>query len=99
VEYARPGHGEPELHALCKFELANVLCLQGKPEKARHLYAESIAGTKDESTKELRTQNYIACLKSLGDMGEVRAQLNYLAKSPREEVAKKAKEELSQLMP
>jgi len=99
VERTRPGRGEPELHALCKFELANVLCLQGRAEPAAPLYREAIAGTKDESTKELRTQNLIACLKTLNNLGEARALLANLSKSPREDVAKKAQEELRQLMP
>ena len=100
VLFSRPGHGEPEMHALCKFELANVLCLQGRAEKAAPLYREAIAGTKDESTKELRTQNLVACLKTLDpkSLGEVRALLAYLSKSPRADVAKKAQEELSLLM-
>jgi tetratricopeptide (TPR) repeat protein len=99
TELSRPARGEPEMHALCKFELANVLCLQGRHEQAAPLYREAIAGTKDASTKELRTMNLVECLKTLNNPGEARGLLAPLCNSPREDIAKRAKEELRLLMP
>lgn len=99
VLHTKPGRGEPELHALCKFELANVLCLQGRPEQGVLFYREAIAGTKDESTRELRSLNFVECLKTVHNLGEARATLAKLSASPREEIAKRAKDELRQLMP
>jgi tetratricopeptide (TPR) repeat protein len=95
----RPGRGEPEMNSLCKFELANVLCLQGKPEAAVPLYRESIAGTANEPTKEARSQNLVDCLRTLNELKEVREILTKLSTSKTPEVAQKAKDDLQRLTP
>jgi len=99
VLLTKPGRGEPELHALCKFELANVLCLQSKPELAVPYYREGIAGTKHEGMKALRSQNLVECLKQMHNLAEARTVLTDLANNPDPEIAKKAKEDLRQLVP
>ncbi|MCY3023336.1 MAG: PEGA domain-containing protein [Planctomycetota bacterium] len=91
--------GDPELLALCKLELANVLSRQGRADQAVPFYRESIAGTRDASTKELRSQLLVEALKTVHNLDEARAVLEELAKSPREEVAKKAKSDLRQIIP
>ena len=81
---------EAELAALCKFELGNVLTLQGRGELAVPFYRDSIEGTKDASTKELRSEKLVDNLKSLKNFSEVRPILNALAKSPHSDIANKA---------
>ena len=64
VESSRKG--DSELNALCKFELANVMTLQGRAEGAAPIYKESISGTNHAETKELRTQRLIEAFRTIG---------------------------------
>ena len=90
-------HGEPELNALLKFELGRVLCYQGNTEKALPYFRESIETTNDASTKELRSQILVENLKVLRNFAEMRKILNVLIKSPREQIADKARTDLKEL--
>jgi tetratricopeptide (TPR) repeat protein len=89
--------GDGELNALCKFELANVLMLQGRADVAAPYYQESVDGTRDATTRELRNQRLAECYKSLGKTAEARHVLEILAGSPRETISAQAKADLKQL--
>jgi hypothetical protein len=91
------GRGDPELHALCEFELANVLTLQSHGTEAVPLYKSSVDGTRDQSTKELRNQKLVECLIKIKGYAEGRAVLAVLATSARPEVVRKAGEDLAAL--
>ncbi|HYF51422.1 MAG TPA: PEGA domain-containing protein [Planctomycetota bacterium] len=89
--------GDPELLALCKFELANVMTFQGRAENAVSIYRESIDGTKHAETKELRRQRLADAYKASGKYADARAILTELSTSPREHIANKAKSDLREL--
>jgi hypothetical protein len=95
VESSRKG--DAELNALCTFELANVMTLQGRAEGAAPIYKESISGTNHAETKELRTQRLIEAYRTLGRNAEARTLLTELAASPREHIATKAKADIKEL--
>jgi tetratricopeptide (TPR) repeat protein len=97
VGLTQRGRGDPELHALCKFELANVLTLQGRNDQAVEFYKDAIAGTRDASTKELRGQRLVDCYKALGNFAEARSILLSMINSPRPDIATRAKADLQQL--
>jgi len=86
-----------ELHALCKFQLAVTLDVEGHGDQAIPLLRESIDGTKDVPSKEARTQRLADCFKTMKNFDEARKLLDELAKSPREPVASKAKQELNEI--
>ncbi|HEY3319943.1 MAG TPA: PEGA domain-containing protein [Planctomycetota bacterium] len=94
VNETHKGRGEGELNALCRFELANVMALQGRGEQALPFYRESINGTADQSTRELRRQKLADCLIKIRNYMEARTELNILAKSPRTDIQTKAQEDL-----
>jgi len=89
--------GDPELLALCKFELGNIMILQSRPDQAVELYRDSIDGTRDQGTRELRSQRLADALMKSKNYAEARTVLTQLAKSTREELARKAKEDLIQV--
>jgi hypothetical protein len=89
--------GEPELCALCKFELANVMTLQHRGDQAVPLYRESITGTRDATTKDLRAQKLYDCLKAIGNLTEARDVLTTLSASATPDIATRAQAELKQL--
>jgi len=91
------GRGDPELNALCKFELANVLTLENHGDQAVALYRESVEGTRDASTQELRNQKLVECFIKIDNFAEARVVLAQLNKSPRPEVVRKAAEDLQAL--
>ncbi|HYG74345.1 MAG TPA: PEGA domain-containing protein [Planctomycetota bacterium] len=86
--------GDPELLALCKFELGNVMMLQGRSEESVALYRESIDGTRDASTRELRSQRLVEAFTRTRNYTEAKKVLTNLAKSTREDIARKAREDL-----
>jgi tetratricopeptide (TPR) repeat protein len=88
---------DSEMNALCKFELAIVLNLQGRADAALPLFQESADGTKDPFTREIRSQRHAECLQSLGKFDEARQVLKILAASPRAEIANKARLDLKAL--
>jgi TolA-binding protein len=95
-----PGKGRTdELHALCQFELANVLYRQKRFDQAAPLYRDSVAGTKDLSTKALRNRNLVECFKNMNSLAEARAVLEEIIKSNDANVGPWAKDELAKLGP
>lgn len=89
--------GEPELLALCSFELGNVLSLQNRAEDALKPYRDSIDGTRDMPTKELRSQRLVDSLKTLRHFADARKVLLLLEKSKTPEVAERAKQDLKEI--
>ncbi len=83
--------GEPELKALCNFELGNVLALENRAELALQPYKDSIDGTSDKGTKELRAQRLVESLKALKKFTDARKVLTELEKSRNQDVSEKAK--------
>lgn len=92
-----PKRNEAELAALCEFELANVLTLENRFEAAVPFYEQSIANTSDNPTKELRRQKLVENLKKQQNYVEAIKILAEMAKSPRKEIAEKAKADLAEL--
>ena len=90
-------HGEPELKALCNFELGNVLVLQGRGELALQPYKDSIDGTNDKGTKELRSQRLVECLKGLRKFADARKMLAELEKSKSPDIAERARQVLKEI--
>ena len=90
-------NGEPELLALCNFELGNVLTLQNRAEDALKPYRDSIDGTRDLPTKELRSQRLVDSMKTLRHFADARKVLLVLEKSKTPEVADRAKQDLKEI--
>ncbi len=88
---------EPEMRSLCRFELANVMTMQGRYEQAIPIYRESALQTVDPGTRELRNLRQVECLMKMRDYVEARAVLTRLAHSPRPEVSQKATEDIRAL--
>jgi len=86
-----------EMSALCKFELANVLSLLGRYEEAEPMYRDSVIETGESTTKELRSQKQVETLRKLNHIPEAMEVLKLLAKSPRSDIAAKAKNDLKEL--
>ncbi len=97
VAVAFKREGNSELTALCKFELANVLMLQKHPDLALQPYRDSVLGTHEPTTKELRLQRLCECLRLQGQADELRECLLKLQASPREAIQQKARMDLSNL--
>lgn len=86
-----------EMSALCKFELGNVLFLQGRYEESAPMYRDSVIETQEPTTKELRSQRQVDSLRKLSQYDEAREVLKLLAKSPRPDIAAKAASDLKEL--
>ncbi len=86
-----------EMSALCKFELGNVLFLQGRFEECAPMYRDSVIETQEPTTKELRSQRQVDALRKLNQFDEAREVLKLLAKSPRPDIAAKAASDLREL--
>ena len=89
--------GEPELKALCNFELGNVLALENRAEQSIQPYKDSIDGTNDKGTKELRSQRLVDSYKALRKFAEARKVLSELEKSRSADIAEKAKQTLKEI--
>ncbi len=83
--------------SLCEFQLGIVLAERGKFDEAVAAYKESIGLTKDDGTKEQRTQKLVECYRSKHDYAAARTLLTELSGSKREPVASKAKQDLKEL--
>ena len=83
--------------AVCEFQVGLVLAERGKMDEAIAVYREAINNTKDEATKEQRTQKLVESYRTKHDYGEARNLLTELSKSKREPVASKAKQDLKEL--
>jgi tetratricopeptide (TPR) repeat protein len=90
-------HGEPELKALCNFELGNVFVLQNRAEQAIQPYRDSIDGTNDKGTKELRSQRLVECFKGLRKFADARKVLVDLEKSKSQDISDRAKQLLKEI--
>ncbi len=86
-----------EMRALCTFELANVFSLQARYKEALLKYQESIAGTTEPSTKELRSLKMAACHMKLRAYAQARALYEGLLKSSRQSTQRMAEQGLQAL--
>jgi tetratricopeptide (TPR) repeat protein len=86
-----------ELSALCKFELGNVLAMEGRPEEADVLYRDSVIESQEPTNKELRNKRRVETLKQLKRVDDAREILTLLVKSPRDEIKNWAAGELKTL--
>ena len=83
--------------SLCEFQLGIVLAERGKLDEAVAAYKDAIAITKDEGTKEQRTQKLVDGYRTKHDFAAARSLLTELSGSKREPVASKAKQDLKEL--
>ncbi|MBE7461978.1 MAG: PEGA domain-containing protein [Planctomycetes bacterium] len=86
-----------ELHALCAYELGNVLYQQREYAEALQLFRRSVQESGVESTREQRQVQEAECLSRLKQFAEARKIYEALIKSSQEAVRRSAEQGLKKL--